>query len=88
MFTYEYLKSTDIFNNIKLIKDFSINELILLWILLFIFIISVYLLFPILYFCYKYIGDLLEKRRKKHLLKQIALEKEIEEKIQKEIEQH
>ena len=88
MFTYEYLKSNDIFNNTILIKNFNTNELAILAGLIIIFSISVYFIFPIFYTFYKYIQNILDKKRKKYLLKQIALEKEIEEQIHKEMEQH
>ncbi len=88
LFRYEYIKTNNIFNNILLIKDFSIIQLIILSLLIVFFIISIYLIFPTIYFYYKYILSIIEKNRKIYLLKQIAFEREIEEEMQKEIEQH
>jgi hypothetical protein len=87
-FKYEYIKVNDIFNNIKLIKDFSIIELSLLVFLLVLFIVSIYLILPYIYFYYKFILEKIKKKRKIYLLKQISLEREIEAEMQKEMEQH
>jgi len=84
-FKYEYIKTDNIFKNLLLIKDFSVIELITLSLLIIFFIISIYLIFPTIYFYYKYILSIIEKNKKIYLLKQIAFEKEIEEEMQKEI---
>ena len=78
-FKYEYINVNDIFNNITLIKDFSITELSISFVLF---------IFPYIYLYYKYIMEKIEKNRKKYLLKQIAMEREIETEMQKEMEQH
>jgi len=87
-FKYEYINVNDIFNNITLIKDFSITELSILIILILLSISFVLFIFPYIYLYYKYIMEKIEKNRKKYLLKQIAMEREIETEMQKEMEQH
>lgn len=87
-FRYEYIKTNNIFNNILLIKDFPIIQLIILSLLIIFFIISIYFIFPTIYFYYKYILSIILKNKKIYLLKQIAFEREIEEEMQKEMEQH
>jgi hypothetical protein len=87
-FKYEYINVNEIFNNITLIKDFSINQLSILIFIIILFIVFILLIFPYIYLYYKYIIKKLEKRKKTYLLKQIAIEKEIESEMQKEMEQH
>jgi len=86
-FKYEYINVNEIFNNITLIKDFSITELSILISIIILFIVFILFIFPYIYFYYKYIIKILEKKRKMYLLKQIAMEREIEEQMQKEMEQ-
>ena len=87
-FKYEYINVNEIFNNITLIKDFSVTELSILIAVIILFIIFILLIFPYIYIYYKYIIQKLEKNRKVYLLKQIAMEREIEAEMQKEMEQH
>jgi len=87
-FKYEYINVNEIFNNITLIKDFSITELSILIMLILLSISFVLFIFPYTYLYYKYTMEKIEKNRKKYLLKQIAMEREIEAEMQKEMEQH
>ncbi len=84
-FNYKYIKADVIFNNIILVKNFSIIELLVLTLLIITFIISIYYILPTIYIYYKYIEEKILKKKKLSFIKQIALEKQIEEEIQKEM---
>ncbi len=87
MFEYKYLTITEIFNKIKLIKDFSIIEISILIFLIAWFLVSLYFVFPLIYNYYLYLNEKKHENKKLDLLKKIQIEKEIEEKYKKELEE-
>lgn len=86
-FWYKYTLSSDILVNVKKLASFSMFESILL--VLFIILLSVLVLFilPRFYIIKVNIQKLREKRKRKNLIKQIAMQKDIEDEIEREIEE-
>lgn len=85
-FKYTYLASEEVMNNIKYIKDFSITEIIILVLLLLILFIIVNYLLTFLYLSKQEKILLKEKDKKREFIKKIALQREIEEELEKEID--
>lgn len=85
---YTYIKPAEIFSDIKFIIDFSPFEFIALFVLsILLFLVIIYIL-PLLYIKKeKYIIDK-KKKDRKLLLKQIIMQKELEDEIMKEIKKH
>lgn len=84
---YTYLDSSEVLSFIIKIKDFSLFQyLILLWVVIGLFVLVFYII-PIYYILIddRKIGK--EKRKRKSLLEQIMLQKEIEEEIENEIKE-
>lgn len=86
-FSYDFNLSSEVFNKVKFINDFSVfNFAILIILILFLFALNIYILPKLIYLFQK--SKLLNQRKKKMLIiKQIALQKDIEDEIEKEIEE-
>jgi len=85
---YTYISTSEIFKDIVFIKDFetiwyiSIALLIILWIIFIMYILPIFYSIKESYIKQK------EKKSKKLLLKQIIMQKELEDEILKEIKKH
>ncbi len=85
---YTYNSVEKIFNDVILIKDFDLIWYSILISFLIFFFISVTYILPTLYiFKEEYIKNR-EKKSKKLLLKQIVMQKELEDEILKEVKKH
>lgn len=84
-FEYKYLTSSEILNNIKNIMDFSIIDYTTFILLSILIILSILYFIPILKISIEERKKAKEKRIKKELLRKIALQKDIEESIAKEL---
>jgi len=86
--TYKYISPNKIFEDIVFIKDFDIIWSIVIASLIFIWIIFVVYLLPIFYSIKENYLKEKVKKWKKLLLKQIIMQKELEDEILKEIKKH
>ena len=84
-FEYKYKSPEYIIENIKLLSEFSILEYVILWLSVLWFLIMFFYLLPYFYIVKKYMDKEKEKRNKRNFIKQIALQKDIEEEIEKEM---
>ena len=84
-FEYKYTTSSEIMNNIKLITDYSIIEYIVLTLLIIVIILVIYYIIPAIntYFTFK--RKEIELNKRKEMLRQIILQKNINEEIEKEL---
>lgn len=85
LFEYKYITFFEVINNIKTIYNYTNIEIafLLLWISIILLLILYIIPFIKIYFDYKKIMK--EKNNKKELLKKIKLQKDIEDKIAKEL---
>lgn len=87
-YEYKYSSSSEIIQNTKKILDFDLLEYsILIWSLFFM-IILIYYIIPIINIFFEKRKKEKAKQDRKKLLNQIALQKEINEEIEKELEMH
>lgn len=84
-FEYKYLSFTEVLNNIKNINNYSHEELDILWASILVILILIVYLIPIIKVYNDERKRLKEKMKKRELLKKIALQKDIEDKIAQEI---
>lgn len=85
LFEYKYITFFEVINNIKTIYNYTNIEIafLLLWISIILLLILYIIPFIKIYFDYKKIMK--EKNNKKELLKKIKLQKDIEDRIAKEL---
>jgi len=86
LFEYKYIPATNIFNNIKLITQYSAIEYLLLFISVFILISTIYYIVPIINIFLKFRENEKTKEIRKQLIKQIAMQKDINDVIEKELD--
>lgn len=84
---YTYLDSSQVLSYIMGIKDFSMWEYLVLGWVIFGVLMLVFYIIPIYYILIDDRKVEKEKRRRKSLLEQIMLQKEIEEEIENEIKE-
>ncbi|MFK7780404.1 MAG: hypothetical protein QM490_04655, partial [Candidatus Gracilibacteria bacterium] len=84
-FDYEYTTSSDIINNIKLLTEYSIQEYIILGVSIIILISLIYYIIPLLNISYTFMLKGKEKQKKKKLIRQIVMQKDINDEIEKEL---
>lgn len=85
-FKYTYIPSEEVMKNVLYIKDFWVIEIIILIILLWLVFIAVNYVFPFLYLKKQEKSFNKEKDKKREFIKKIALQREIEDEIEKEID--
>ena len=85
-FEYSYKPSNEIIAYIERLSEFSSFELGLLGFIVIFVCIWVYYLFPLLYILKKYWDRQREKAKRKIMLKQISMQRTIEDEIEAEIE--
>jgi hypothetical protein len=85
-FKYTYLPSEEVMKNVLYIKDFWVIEIIILVILLYLVFIAINYIFPFLYLKKQEKSFTKEKDKKREFIKKIALQREIEDEIEKEID--
>lgn len=84
-FEYKYITFSEITKSIKIFENYSTNELIILIISIFVILLLIIYLIPIIKVFLNYKKVLKEKSKKKEFLRKIALQKDIEDQIAKEI---
>ena len=85
---YTYNSPKEILNNLTFIKDFDIIWYIIITFLIIIFSLIIIYLLPIFYIIKEQFFKNIEKKKKKELLKQIVMQKELEDEILKEVKKH
>ena len=85
---YTYSTPEKIFGDITFIKEFDTIWYLIIFSMVILWVISIYFLLPILYSMKEYYLKQKEKRKKKLLLKQILMQREIEDQILKEVRKH
>jgi len=84
-FEYTYNTPTFIINNIKLISEFSIIEYIILFVILSLFIWLSYYIIPYIDLLLTYKKKESDKLKRKKLIQTIAIQKDLDDEIEKEL---
>ena len=85
LFEYEYTSSSDIINNFRLLTEYSLLEYIILIMLIIILISMVYYIIPLINIYLIYRRKEKEKGKRKEMIKQIVMQKDINDEIEKEL---
>jgi len=84
-FEYKYITSSDIIKNIKLLTEYSLIEyFILIWSII-LLIAFIYYIIPIINISNNFWKKEKEKKNRKRFIKQIAMQKNINDEIEKEL---
>ena len=84
-FEYKYTWTTEIFNNINIINEYSIFEYSLLAGLILLLILNIYYIIPSISLYLKFRDKEKSKDIRKQIIKQIAMQKDINDVIEKEL---
>ena len=84
-FNYKYLSFIEVIDNIKTFNNYSFIELIVLVLSITIMILLIFYILPFFKLYLDEKKKIKEKNRKRDFLKKIALQKDIEDKIAKQI---
>ncbi|MDD3145385.1 MAG: hypothetical protein PHV23_04715 [Candidatus Gracilibacteria bacterium] len=84
-FEYKYISFIEVIDKMKRFNNYSLNELIVLASSITIMILLILYILPFLKLYLEEKKKLKERKRKKDFLKKISLQKDIEDKIAKEI---
>lgn len=87
-FEYKYTTSSDIMNNIKLLTEYNMSEISILFLFIIIYIILLLYIIPFLSISY---NEMMKKRKiakRKKMIQQIAIQKDINDEIEKELNIH
>ncbi|USN58265.1 MAG: hypothetical protein H6767_08355 [Candidatus Peribacteria bacterium] len=84
-FNYTYTDPENIYASLTRIIDFSPLQYTIIGIASILLIVLIYYMIPIIHITMKYLKEENEKRKKRNLLKQISMQREIEEEIEAEI---
>ena len=84
-FEYKYTWTTEIFNNINIINEYSIFEYSLLAGLILLLILNIYYIIPSVNLYLKFRDKEKSKDLRKQMIKQIAMQKDINDVIEKEL---
>ncbi len=84
-FNYKYLSFIEVIDNIKTFNNYSFIELIVLVLSITIMILLIFYILPFFKLYLEEKKKIKEKNRKRDFLKKIALQKDIEDKIAKQI---
>ena len=87
-FEYKYIPLDKIIDNIKLISDFNISELLILFSIILSIILLIFYIIPFLFMIIENRKIEKAKADKKKFIKQIVIQKDIETEIEKEIEKY
>ena len=87
-FEYQYHTPNDIFNDILLLSEITTINLGLFWVIIFcVFIFQLYVI-PCINIIIVYIEKKSESTKRRNFIKQIAIQKDIEDQIAEEIDVH
>jgi hypothetical protein len=84
-FDYNYISAYEIFNDIKLILNYSIVDFAVLVVSVIVVISLILYIFPIINLYIQYITQVSLKKKNMKMLKKISLQKDIENEIEKEL---
>jgi hypothetical protein len=84
-FEYKYHTPNDIFNNVLLISDISPTDLGVFLVTIFLFFILVLYIIPSIHIILIHAVKSYESKKRKNFIKQIAIQKDIEDQIAEEI---
>lgn len=84
-FEYEFNTPKQIVSNIKLIQDFNILDFCILLTIFVIFLLTIYYIIPYLKLLISYKKKESEKQKRKKLIKTIAIQKDLDDEIEKEL---
>lgn len=84
-FEYKYTTSSDIINNIKLLTEYSIIEYAILTISLILLILIIYYIIPTINIYFWFAKKENEQLKRKVMIKQIVMQKDINNEIEKEL---
>ncbi len=84
-FEYKYTTSADVINNIKLLTEYSIIEYSILIGSIILLIIFIYYIVPTINISNTFWKKEKEKKNRKKLIKQIVMQKDINDEIEKEL---
>jgi len=87
-FEYKYTTSSEIFNNIKLLTEYSPIEYSVIAILSLLIILSIYYIIPLINIVYNQRKIENKIAKKKEMLKSILIQNKINEEIEKEVNIH
>lgn len=87
MYWFEYIYNSPkfILNNLKLISDFSLTEYLILIIIIIIFLVFSYYIIPYFDLLIDYNKAENEKIKRKKLIQSIAIQKDLDDEIEKEL---
>jgi hypothetical protein len=85
-FEYKYHTPNDIFNNVLLMSDISPIDLGVFWVIIFLFFILVLYIIPFIHILLINAVKSYEAKKRKTFIKQIAIQKDIEDQIAEEID--
>lgn len=85
MIYFKHKSFEEIYNNLDKIVNFSILEFIILWIVIFLVVISIFYISPSNQIIFKIRKNKKDARKRKKLLNQIMAQKELENEIEEEI---
>lgn len=84
-FEFKYLSSVEMIEESKKLIEFSILEILLLIFSIALIYVFILYIIPYLNLYFKYNKKEKEKRKRKNMIKQIAMQKDINDEIEKEI---
>jgi len=84
-FNYNYITFSEVIKNMKLLLNYWFIEIIILIIGILFIISTIFYILPIIKVYLNYKKSTLEKAKKKELIRKIALQKDIDDKIAKEL---
>ncbi len=84
-FEYKYITSSDVISNIKLLTEYSLVEYSILTLSIVLLITFIYYIIPIINISNTFWNKEKEKKNRKKFIKQIAMQKDINDEIEKEL---
>ena len=84
-FEYKYTTSSEIMNNIKLLTEYSIPEYAILITSVVLLILIIYYIVPSINIYYILVNKEKEVQKRKEMLRQIVMQKDINDEIEKEL---
>lgn len=84
-FEYKYTTSSEILNNLKLLIDYSLIEYFILVFCILLMFLIIYYIVPIINIYFEFLNKEKQIFKRKQMIKQIALQKDINDEIEKEL---
>ena len=85
-FDYQYHTPDNIFNNVLLLSDISPKHLGVFWVTIFLYFILILYIIPAIHIIIINSIKVYEAKKRKNFIKQIAIQKDIEDQIAEEID--